>query len=185
MAFYMRSPVFTPNDPVKSVRQLHSWVYQLNENLRFMFSNLDSDNFSSEFAANFSLEAINAIRSALNRLEESVQALSQANEWEKIELTGMTMISGETAPCALLEGNAVFISGSACLNEAMLSGETRVIASLSEKYRPRRAQAMAAVCAQGLTEIGVHPSGEVTLTNFTGAALPAGMYAALSVSYGI
>ena len=49
MAFIMKSPTYTPDNPQKSVKQLYSWAYQLNEYLKYMFSHLDEDSFSSDF----------------------------------------------------------------------------------------------------------------------------------------
>ena len=41
MAFQMRAPGADTDDVQKSVRQIRSWLYQLNENLQYAFSNLD------------------------------------------------------------------------------------------------------------------------------------------------
>ena len=45
----IKLPEYRENNPGRTLRQIHSWLYQLNEQLRYLFSHLDEDNFSESF----------------------------------------------------------------------------------------------------------------------------------------
>ena len=165
MAFYMRSPVYTPNDPVKSVKQLHSWLYQLNENLKFMFSNLDGDNFTSEFSACFSEEAVKETQAEIKKLDEAIERMGQTGEWEKPELTGFVSVSDETAPAYLHAGSCVHMTGEVKNIDPLAANETRKMFALSNDLRPRRKQAF--LCRSGACVLTViaDTNGDVSLYN--------------------
>lgn len=182
MSFYMRSPVYTPNDPVKSVKQLHSWLYQLNENLRFMFSNLDSDNFSSEFQKVFSLESANRALSKIDTLTEEMESLMRTPSWEKIGISGCTAESEASCPSALLDGNNVFLSGSAILDGDLLPGNTRTLSKLHEKYTPRKTQTRS-IGPNVYFEID--DTGALSLVNGSDSVFPGGSRILFSISYAI
>ncbi len=185
MSFYMRSPVYTPNDPVKSVKQLHSWVYQLNENLKFMFSNLDSDNFTEEYAKLFSSEEMQKIRLDIETLENDIDQIAKKSEWTPLTVTGLAPHTDESAPSYLNAGVGVFLSGSGALNEALSPGGRRTVALLSEGNRPRKTQARAIAVDGMLAELEALSSGEVTLINASSSEIPEGAFVPLSMFIGI
>lgn len=185
MSFYMRSPVYTPNDPMKSVKQMHSWLYQLNENLRYMFSNLDSDNFSSEFAVLFSSENTQKTQSAIENMERDLSKLMAASEWENLSVTGCVILNADTRPCILLDGQTAFISGGALLSNDLENGHARTIMNLPEKYRPGRTQYRVSCVSSGLLLFEIGHTGEVILTNLTGATVLNETYIPFSISYAI
>ena len=37
----IKLPEYRENNPGRTLRQIHSWLYQLNEQLRYLFSHLD------------------------------------------------------------------------------------------------------------------------------------------------
>ncbi len=185
MGFYMRSPVYTPNDPVKSVKQLHSWVYQLNENLKFMFSNLDSDNFTEEFSKRFSLEEMEKIRFDIEKLESNVEEMTKKGEWTSLSITGLTPHTDENAPSFLNVGMGVFLSGSGALMEELPAGGRRQIAYLSEGNRPGKTQSQAMFAGSCRAELEALPSGEIALINMDSTPIPQGAFIPLSMFYGL
>lgn len=185
MSFYMRSPVYTPNDPVKSVKQLHSWVYQLNENLKFMFSNLDSDNFTEDFSKNFSNESAEKTRSDIEKLQSAVEALCEKGQWSALSVIGLTPLEGENAPLVLNTGTCVFLAGGGLLTEALAGGGRVTIASLEEKNRPSVTQSRAVFAGGCMAEIEVLPSGAVVLGNAGASAIPAGAQVPVSICFGL
>ena len=185
MGFYMRSPVYTPNDPVKSVKQLHSWVYQLNENLKFMFSNLDSDNFTDEFSKLFSSMSLEKITLDIEKLQKDVGEISKEGEWTSLIVTGLTPHADENAPSYLNAGHGVFLSGSGALLETLPSGGRRTIAVLSEENRPRKTQSQAIFAGDMRAELEALSTGEIVLINSDGNPIEEGALIPLSMFFGL
>lgn len=181
----MRSPVYTPNDPVKSVKQLHSWLYQLNENLKFMFSNLDSDNFTSEFSSNFSQEAAQKTQVSLQNLEESLNAISAKSAWEKIELSGLTAVSDDTAPALLNWNGLVYITGTAVFTADLPDGGTLSMGELPSKHIPRRTQKFICQAGGHLLSVSIGENGEITLSNSSGETILQNTIVSFSFSYAL
>lgn len=185
MSFYMRSPVYTPNDPVKSVKQLHSWLFQLNENLKYMFSNLDSDNFTSEFAASFSQESAQKTQDEIKKLDEALNALSEKAAWQPIALNGLTDLSEATAPAYLCLTDHVYFSGKAALASALSGNETRVLASLPSRCIPRKNQECMCFAGSFPVFIKIHVNGSLSLVNPSGNAIGENTIVSFSFSYGL
>ena len=185
MAFYMRSPVYTPNDPVKSVKQLHSWLYQLNENLKFMFSNLDSDNFTSEFASCFSEETARKTQEEIKKLDEAVGALSTSGEWETLDLVGFIARNPQTAPAVLHLGGHAFVTGEASLLYPLSGSVARPLARLPERLRPRKKQEF--FCRSGLYLLIaiIREDGEISIFNPMEETLAENTLVSVSFSYGL
>lgn len=185
MGFYMRSPVYTPNDPVKSVKQLHSWVYQLNENLKFMFSNLDSDNFTDEFSKRFSIEEMDKIRLDLETLEKEIGGMPKKSEWAYLTVTGLTPGEDENAPSFLNTGVCVFLSGNGALTEELPAGGRRTIAALTDGTWPEKTQVRAIAAGGALLELEAMPSGALALINSSQSPIPEGTLIPLSMVFGL
>ncbi len=165
MAFYMRSPVYTPNDPVKSVKQLHSWLYQLNENLKFMFSNLDGDNFTSEFSACFSEEAAQKTQAEIKKLDEAIERMGQMGAWEKPDLTGFTPVSEETAPAYLNAGSCVHSAGEVRNTDLLPANAQRKMFSLPKDLCPRKKQMFLCRSDARVLSVIVDTNGDVSVCN--------------------
>ncbi len=165
MAFYMRSPVYTPNDPVKSVKQLHSWLYQLNENLKFMFSNLDGDNFTGEFAACFSEEAVHQTQADIKKLDEAIERMGQPGVWEKPELSDFLPVSDETAPACMNAGDCVYAAGEVQTVRALSGGASMKMFALPDHLRPRRKQEFPCRSGSHVLSVIVGTDGDVSLHN--------------------
>ena len=185
MGFYMRSPVYTPNDPVKSVKQLHSWLYQLNENLKFMFSNLDSDNFTGEFSAFFSKEAAIQTQEEIKKLDEAIGRMNEKSVWEKPELSGFEPVREETAPAYMNAGECVFVTGEAKILYPLSPNVERKIFSVPDALHSRRKQVFPCFSGAHLLSVIVHEDGQVSLFNPGSEALEQNSAVAFSFSYGL
>ena len=185
MGFYMRSPVYTPNDPVKSVKQLHSWVYQLNENLKFMFSNLDSDNFTEEFSKRFSTEEMEKIKLDIEKMETGLSEIAKKGEWKTLTVIGLTPNEDENAPSFLNTGTGVFLSGIGAMDVEVISGERRTVAYLPEGSRPLRAQSRAIYVGNCMADLEALSSGLIVLHNRDVSPIPQGALIPLSMSFGL
>lgn len=185
MGFYMRSPVYTPNDPVKSVKQLHSWLYQLNENLKFMFSNLDSDNFTGEFSACFSEEAMMKTQEDIRKLDDEIGRLSKTGAWEKAELNGFTPADDENAPSYMVAGGFVYVTGEA-INISRLPGGAEIKAlTLPKALCPRRKQEFLCRAGAYILAVIVNTDGGVCIFNPGAQELPQNSEVVFSFSYGL
>lgn len=185
MGFYMRSPVYTPNDPVKSVKQLHSWLYQLNENLKFMFSNLDSDNFTGEFSACFSEEAMIKTQEDIKKLDDEISRLGKTGAWEKADINGFSPLEDQTAPAYMVVGGSVYVTGEA-KNVSELPGGAKVKAlALPNTLRPRRKQEFLCRSGARIMTVIVNTDGDVFIFNPGAEALPQNSEVIFSFSYGL
>lgn len=185
MGFYMRSPVYTPNDPVKSVKQLHSWVYQLNENLKFMFSNLDSENFSDDFTRIFSSEEMQKIKLDIEKMESAISDLMKKAEWAPLAVTGLTPGTDENEPSLLNTGTCVFLSGSGAMGAELLAGERRSIAMLPAGSRPLKAQSQAIFAGNCKADLEALPSGAIAIHSRDESPIPQGALIPLSMTFGL
>lgn len=185
MAFYMRSPVYTPNDPVKSVKQLHSWLYQLNENLKFMFSNLDSDNFTSEFSACFSEESVMKTQEEIKKLDEAVREMSQECAWETLALSGFFAGGDQDAPRILNLGGQAYVAGEATILSPLPAGSNVILAQLSQKHRPRIKQESFCRWGKAFLILTVHENGEISVFNPLDEAVDQNAALSFSFSYGL
>lgn len=165
MAFYMRSPVYTPNDPVKSVKQLHSWLYQLNENLKFMFSNLDSDNFTSAFSACFSEEAAEKTQADIKKLDETIERMGQPGAWEKPELAGFLPVDESTAPACMNLVSSVYVSGKVQILDSLSANASRKMFALPGHLHPRREQEFLCRSGARILSVVARTDGDVILYN--------------------
>lgn len=78
----IKLPEYRENNPGRTLRQIHSWLYQLNEQLRYLFSHLDEDNFSESFLS-ASLGETKALKTRVKDLEAPLK-------WVPLALTGVT-----------------------------------------------------------------------------------------------
>lgn len=185
MAFYMRSPVYTPNDPVKSVKQLHSWLYQLNENLKFMFSNLDSDNFTTEFSNCFSVDAARKTQEEIEKLTGEIEKLSEKTAWETLELSGFYVMNDQYAPAITNLGGHVYVTGEAQLLYPLSPSTSRPLTILKPQHTPSRMQEFFCRSDDKILRAIVRENGEFSILNTTDETLPANAAVSFSFSYGL
>ena len=100
-------------------------------------------------------------------------------------VTGCVILNADTRPCILLDGQTAFISGGALLSNDLENGHARTIMNLPEKYRPGRTQYRVSCVSSGLLLFEIGHTGEVILTNLTGATVLNETYIPFSISYAI
>ena len=99
----IKLPENRENNPGRTLRQIHSWLYQLNEQLRYLFSHLDEDNFSESFLS-ASLGETKALKTRVKDLEAPLK-------WVPLALTGVTSWSDDDAPMIGRAHGTVFLRG--------------------------------------------------------------------------
>lgn len=185
MAFIMKSPSYTPDNPQKSVKQLYSWAYQLNEYLKYMFSHLDEESFSSDFYKSLAAGGGEKVEA----LEEKIKVLEQAFEtegkWEELKFINSTPWAGDLAPRIIRIMNTVYITGAVNIKNSLSSGVSITICNLPEIYRPKHQLAFTVPFSTGAVRMDVHSSGVMEVKNNTGSTINAGRLISVSMSYTI
>ncbi|MBQ3080030.1 MAG: hypothetical protein IJC48_08555 [Clostridia bacterium] len=158
MGFIMTSPSVDSNDLGKSVQEVRSWLYQLNENLRYMFTHLDEDNFSPGFLSSLTNEAIAQIEAINKRLDD----MEEDSGWTEIAVTGV-QADQDHPPAVRRHMKLVSVSGGAYLSSAHMAGDTLTIGSLTSAYRPLHTQIFPVWSESGGTGLRIDEMGDIVL----------------------
>lgn len=185
MAYFMKAPGFTPDNPGKSVKQLYSWVYQLNENLKYMFSHLDEENLSESFASSL----VSGTSAAVAELEKTVKKLNEeifgSTEWHTLTLVNASAFSADFVPMVMRVGNLVQMTGALTLKKALASGVSMTVSTLPEEFRPLVHYAFNVPCSIKSIRLDIYPSGVVELKNNSGADIATGKLVSVALTYAI
>jgi len=185
VAFIMKSPSYTPDNPQKSVKQLYSWAYQLNEYLKYMFSHLDEDSFSSDF-----YKAVASGKSEqVQALEEKVAILEKAFEtegkWQTLTFVNASAWPGDLSPRIIRIMNTVYITGAVNTKTSLSAGVSMTICKLPEEYRPKHQLAFTVPFSTGAVRMDIYTSGVMEIKNNSGSTIASGRLVSVSVSYTI
>lgn len=171
----IRLPEYRENNPGKTLKQIHSWLYQLNEQLRYLFSHLDEDNFSEAFLS-ASLGETKALKTRVSDLEAPLA-------WTPLTLTGVTPWSEDDTPMIGRSHGAVYLRGAVKLNKALADRKTLDVGQVDERYRPPVRAALAVPTDEGLMRLTVLKSGIIRLRNDSGGEMPVTAFISLTCAY--
>lgn len=171
----LRLPEYRENNPGKTLKQIHSWLYQLNEQLRYLFSHLDEDNFSEAFLS-ASLGETKALKTRVKDLEAPLI-------WVPLTLTGVTAWSDDDAPMIGRAHGAVYLRGAVKLNKALADRRVLDVGQVDEIYRPPVRMALAVPTDEGLMRLSVMKNGTIRLRNDSGGEMPATAFISLACAY--
>lgn len=171
----IKLPEYRENNPGRTLRQIHSWLYQLNEQLRYLFSHLDEDNFSESFLS-ASLGETKALKTRVKDLEAPLK-------WVPLALTGVTSWSDDDAPMIGRAHGTVFLRGAVKLNKALADRKVLDIGQVDELYRPPIRTALAVPTDEGLVRLTIQKDGGIRLRNDSGGEMPATAFISLACAY--
>ena len=182
MAFQMRAPGADTDDVQKSVRQIRSWLYQLNENLQYAFSNLDEENFTDQFLKTIGIGETPTLAERVRELSDRVDA-AETGAWTTLSVQNASAWSGAYAPRYKRLGKMVFLSGGIALSAALAYRSSVAVASLPSGFRPAYDQALCAASDVGAVRLTVAPGGTVTLKNISGYQLATTHFVSLGCAF--
>ena len=179
MAFQMRVPEFPLNDSPKAIRQIRSWLYQLNENLRYMFSHLDEDNFTETFIGALGLGQKTTPAEQLS----AVRAYAEGSGWSALTLSNCVSAGGGNDPRARMCGCTVYLAGAICLSASLASGSEKQIATLPDGLAPSADMTLPAATSSSFLCLTVQTDGKVMIKNTTTSAVSTSRVISLCASY--
>lgn len=188
MAFQMKMPGTQTEDVQKALRQIHSWLYQLNENLQYTFSHLDEDNFTDAFL--LSLQSGESdLTSRVDQLGQQVDQLNQQLgqpaqlTWSQLSLTSAQAFSASHTPVFCQSGYCVYLSGAIALTSSLAAGSSLSIATLSASLRPTREQTLPVASDAGALRLCVQPGGSLVLFNSSSSTLTSATFISVACNY--
>lgn len=181
MGFLMKAPSISEENQAESIKRIHSWLYQLNENLRYMFSHLNEENFSGDFLSSLQSN----IQTEIENVSQRLEALETGSEWETVSFSGIREWSQVQTPSVKRIGELVLLAGGVSLTSSLSSSGVLLLGVLPEKYRPKLTQIMAVCSDNGLFRLAVNTDGEVRVKNLTGRTFSSGVYLSLSCCYAV
>lgn len=182
MAFQMRMPGAESDDVRKSIRQIRSWLYQLNENLQYTFSNLDEENFTETFLKTLGVSETPTLTEQIKALGERMDA-AETGVWTTLTVQNASAWSDFYIPCYKKYGKTVYLSGGIRLNSSLASSSSVNIGVLPAGYRPTLYMSLCAASDAGAVMLTLDPSGTVTVKNVTGHQLSTSDFVSLGCSF--
>lgn len=179
MAFQMRVPEFEANDSPKAIRQIRSWLFQLSENLRYMFSHLDEDNFTETFISSLGLGQTASPAEQLSAL----RAYAEGEGWRALTLQNCAPAGAGNEPRARMRAGTVFLAGKACLSGSLSSGTERQIAVLPDGLAPAADMALPVTSDGGCLCLTAGADGSLKIKNTSSASVSASCVLSLCASF--
>jgi predicted nucleic acid-binding Zn-ribbon protein len=143
------------------------------------------DNFTGEFSACFSEEAMMKTQEDIRKLDDEIGRLSKTGAWEKAELDGFTPADDENAPSYMVAGGFVYVTGEA-INITGLPGGAEIKAlTLPKALCPRRKQEFLCRAGAYILAVIVNTDGGVCIFNPGAQELPQNSEVVFSFSYGL
>lgn len=184
MAFQMRMPGAETDDVHKAIRQIRSWLFQLNENLQYTFSNLDEENFTDAFLKSLNIGGSDGLSDQVRELTERMDE-AESGVWTTLAVQSATRWSDDYIPCYKKYGKTVYLSGGIALSSPLAYRSSVIIAVMPEGFRPTLDIALSAVSDVGAVRLTFEPSGLVTLKNISGYQLATTNFVSLGCSFPI
>lgn len=179
MAFQMRVPEFPSNDSPKAIRQIRSWLYQLNENLRYMFSHLDEDNFTETFVSALGLGQKATPAEQLN----AVRAYAEGSGWKALPLENCVSAGGGNDPRARMCVSTVYLAGAICLSASLSFRAEKQIAFLPDGMAPKTDMLLPLASDNGILLLTAQTDGRVKLKNTSSSSVSPSCVISLCTSY--
>lgn len=183
MGFLMKAPTVSEGDADQSIRQIHSWLYQLNENLKYMFSHLDEENFSADFMKSAASEVTKQLESLSSRVDEVADKVEKKEVWNTITLSGFSPGYPENYPAVKKSGSACMLAGGGSVSRDIAALAYVTVGKLPEGYRPVRTQYIPVCWEGGVFRMEIMPSGSITIRNIGSSAYTKGKYISLTGTY--
>lgn len=196
MAFTMSMPSAPSDDVKKSLKQLRSWMYRLNENLQYTLSHLDDENFTDDFwravkATGGSSESAAATAARLNELNTALETLTgrvdlmQSTQWTPLTMVNSSGWSDSYRPGVCKRGSIVYLKGGIRLSSSLTRRSIVVVSHLPEEMWPCDTVAKAVASDSGTVRLSVSTTGELSVKNAETETIPTTSFISLSIEYAI
>ena len=182
MAFQMKMPGAQTDDVKKALKQIHSWLYQLNENLNYTFSHLDEENFTDAFLSTLSQNGTDAVKAEISKLQDRLDK-QNSGAWMEIVLTNANPWASAPAPCWCVRGSCVYLAGMLSLKASLSNRSTVTIGELPEDARPVSDMALCVPTDLGAARVTVQTNGAILLRNISGYSLTTGTCISIACSF--
>ncbi len=184
MIYDMLSPQLSDGDAKTQIKQLRSWLFQLNEALKIQFSNIDSENFSDDFAARILADTSQSTVECEKRLNE-LEAKTVHAAWQPLECVNVQPWTVGLPPMIINRGGTVSIEGGVKLLNSLPFRSTLNVFTLPASLVPRRRQVLAIFSDNGLFRLDIGTNGNAAIKNLTGSTFPTSTYLSLACTYSI
>lgn len=181
MLFMNRPPELKGDDVKKSIRQLQSWLYQLNEQLRYAFTHLDEENLSPSVTE--PLGEVAKLKRRLDEQEQELKRLTAVAHWSELELVSCAPYTQADTPRIANINGIVSICGGVRLDTALAGHTYRQIARLGAQNAPGHTSQLITISDEGPVRLRAHSDG--TLSAYSQAALSTGIFISLACAYAI
>lgn len=185
MAFLMKSPSYTPENPEKSVKQLYSWAFQLNEYLKYMFSHLDEESFTQSFLASVAQGNTETIAKLESEVESLRNQINEENTWQVLPLVNSKEWNEDFLPYYTKNRNLVFVTGAISPKANIGKGVSVNVAILPEGYRPSAHLAYTVPFSGGAVRLDVYKDGRMEVKNNTSTEIVTGKLVSVTVSFAV
>ncbi len=184
MIYDMISPQVSDADAKTQIKQLRSWLFQLNEALKMQFSNIDLENFTDDSISLALSDLSQKVAECEKRLNE-LEAATVNAEWQPLSCVNLHAWTAGLPPMIINRGGAVSIEGGVRLASSLSARGTLNVFTLPAALTPRRRQVLALFSDNGLFRLDIGISGYTTIKNLTGSTFPTSTYLSLACSYSL